>query len=66
MLLLADADVLEERRADIRHDATMEQKVEQYRRLAADLGIEVVDASNTPDEVQTEIRARVFAEPTFE
>jgi thymidylate kinase len=61
-LLLADADVLKERRADIRHDATMEQKVEQYRRLAADLDIEVVDASNTPGEVQAEIRERVFTD----
>jgi thymidylate kinase len=62
VVLLAEPETLRERRADVEHDATLDSKVEQYRRLSSDLGLDVIDAAESPAAVQKQIQQRIFEE----
>ena len=62
VVLLTEPEILRERRADVEYDITLNSKVKQYRRLSSDLGLDVIDAAESPGAVQEQIQQRVFKE----
>lgn len=59
VLLLADSEVLRNRRADVEYDRTLELKVDLYKRLADAYDIPIIDASKSIDSITKEIIATV-------
>ena len=56
VLLTADPETLRSRRDDVREDETLERMVKLYDELAAFRGIQRVDASAPPEQVNDQIR----------
>lgn len=59
VLLIADEEILRQRRDNVYHDNALDLKIDLYKRLAEDLRIPVVDASLPMSEVQEKIKSAI-------
>ncbi|MDS0280786.1 hypothetical protein [Haloarcula onubensis] len=63
IVLNADAEVLRNRRDDVRADKTIQEKIDRYNELANYLELPVLDAANSPEDIQKKIQK--LAKPDY-